>query len=58
MRKYITLLALSLLTFGCSSDDDTNSSNTTEETMYFPPNDGSNTWETKSISSLGWNQIR
>ncbi|GAA4071609.1 serine hydrolase [Flavobacterium cheonanense] len=56
MRKYITLLALSLLTFGCSSDDDTNSSNTTEETMYFPPNDGSNTWETKSISSLGWNQ--
>ncbi|HCQ14443.1 MAG TPA: serine hydrolase [Flavobacterium sp.] len=24
--------------------------------MYFPPNDGSNTWETKSISSLGWNQ--
>lgn len=56
MRKYITLLALSLLTFGCSSDDDTNSSNTPEETMYFPPNDGSNTWETKSISSLGWNQ--
>ncbi len=56
MRKYITLLALSLLTFSCSSDDDTNSSNTTEETMYFPPNDGSNTWETKSISSLGWNQ--
>lgn len=56
MRKYITLLALSLLTFSCSSDDDTNSSNTPEETMYFPPNDGSNTWETKSISSLGWNQ--
>lgn len=56
MRKYITLLALSLLTFSCSSDDDTNSSNTAEETMYFPPNDGSNTWETKSISSLGWNQ--
>ena len=28
----------------------------TFETMYFPPNDGSNTWETKSISNLGWNQ--
>ncbi len=28
----------------------------TFETMYFPPNDGSNTWETKSIASLGWNQ--
>lgn len=56
MRKYFTLLALSLLTFSCSSDDDTNSSNTPEEAMYFPPNDGSNIWETKSISSLGWNQ--
>jgi CubicO group peptidase (beta-lactamase class C family) len=29
---------------------------TTQETMYFPPNDSSNTWETKTISSLGWNQ--
>lgn len=28
----------------------------TFETMYFPPNDGSNTWENKSITSLGWNQ--
>jgi CubicO group peptidase (beta-lactamase class C family) len=24
--------------------------------MYFPPSDGSNTWETKSVSDLGWNQ--
>lgn len=29
---------------------------TTNETMYFPPNDGSNTWTTKSIANLGWNQ--
>ncbi len=29
---------------------------TTSETMYFPPNDGSTTWTTKSISDLGWNQ--
>ncbi len=28
----------------------------TSETMYFPPNDGSTTWTTKSISDLGWNQ--
>lgn len=28
----------------------------TFETMYFPPNDGSTTWETNSITSLGWNQ--
>jgi CubicO group peptidase (beta-lactamase class C family) len=53
MKKYITLFALSLLIFGCSSDENTS---TPEETMYFPPNNGSNTWETKSISSLGWNQ--
>ncbi|WP_264522415.1 serine hydrolase domain-containing protein [Flavobacterium sp. N1994] len=31
-------------------------STTTEETMYFPPNDGSNTWNTKAITDLGWNQ--
>ena len=24
--------------------------------MYFPPNDGSTTWATKSIADLGWNQ--
>lgn len=24
--------------------------------MYFPPIDGSNTWETKSIANLNWNQ--
>lgn len=28
----------------------------TDENMYFPPSDGTNTWETKSIESLGWNQ--
>ena len=31
-------------------------SSTTEEQMYFPPNDGSTTWETKSIADLNWNQ--
>lgn len=28
---------------------------TTDENMYFPPNDAT-TWETKTIASLGWNQ--
>jgi CubicO group peptidase (beta-lactamase class C family) len=28
----------------------------TEETMYFPPSDGSQTWDTKTIVSLSWNQ--
>ena len=31
-------------------------STTTEEQMYFPPNDGSSTWDAKSIADLGWNQ--
>jgi CubicO group peptidase (beta-lactamase class C family) len=54
MRKYSAFLVLLLLIFGCSSNTDTPVN--PEETMYFPPNDGSNTWETKSIVSLGWNQ--
>lgn len=29
---------------------------TTEEAMYFPPSDGNVTWDTKTISSLAWNQ--
>ena len=29
---------------------------TSSETMYFPPNDGSTAWTTKSISDLGWDQ--
>lgn len=56
MKKIVILLALSLFTFGCSSDNNSNTPTTVEEAMYFPPNDGSTTWETKSISDLGWNQ--
>jgi len=52
MKKYILLFVVTLSVLSCSSD----SSNTTEETMYFPPNDGSSTWEIKSSESLGWNQ--
>ncbi|MGL2966703.1 serine hydrolase domain-containing protein [Flavobacterium sp. XGLA_31] len=29
---------------------------TTAEAMYFPPNDGSDTWDTKALADLGWNQ--
>ncbi len=42
-----------LFLLGCSSDS---SYPTVEEQMYFPPNDGSTTWETKAIANLGWNQ--
>jgi len=38
---------------GCSDDDATQP--TPEESMYFPPKTD-NSWETKTIASLGWNQ--
>ncbi|MBL7886899.1 MAG: serine hydrolase [Flavobacterium sp.] len=54
MKNYFTLALLVVLFSGCNSDETTNTN--TEEQMYFPPNDGSTTWETKSITDLGWNQ--
>lgn len=55
MKKTLSLIAISLFIFGCSSDSDTTPT-TVPETMYFPPSDGNVTWENKSISNLGWNQ--
>ena len=49
--KYIFSLTVLLTLFSCQKDAPPD---TTEETMYFPPT-GSSTWESKSISSLGWN---
>jgi len=51
---------LSLVMFlSCSSDDNSESStidNTPDpELTYFPPIDGSDTWETKTLSELEWN---
>ena len=40
--------------FSCSSSDET-TEQPINETMYFPPNDAT-TWETKTPSSLGWNE--
>lgn len=53
MKKVVYLLVILFSSFGCSSDNNSNSN--TVDSMYFPPNDGSATWETKSISDLGWN---
>lgn len=52
MKNYFTLFFFILLYICCSKDN----SIITDEPMYFPPNDGNNTWETKTISSLNWNQ--
>ncbi len=53
MNKIPLLSLFFLLLISCSSDS---SPAPIEEQMYFPPNDGSTTWETKSIANLGWNQ--
>jgi CubicO group peptidase (beta-lactamase class C family) len=54
MKKIFLLTLVSIFSISCSSDS--SSTNPIEEQMYFPPNDGSNTWETKTIADLGWNQ--
>jgi len=56
MKKIIPYLILSLALVGCSSDSTDTTNPTIDEAMYFPPSDGSSTWETKSITELGWNQ--
>ena len=54
MKSFAFFILLSLSISSCSNNDDTDSSIPTES-MYFPPTTGS-TWETKSRSSLGWNE--
>jgi len=55
MKKLSSLLLFSFLTFSCSSDSG-GETEPTPEAMYFPPSDGSNTWESKSMTDLNWNQ--
>ena len=52
--RYLTHFLMLLLSFtGCKKED--NETQPPDESMYFPPNTET-TWETTSISSLGWNQ--
>jgi CubicO group peptidase (beta-lactamase class C family) len=53
MKSFYAISFCFLSFFSCSSDETPNEA--TQQSMYFPPLTGS-TWETKSISSLGWNQ--
>ncbi|WP_295334422.1 serine hydrolase [Flavobacterium sp.] len=55
MKNSLLLLLILFLSFSCSSDSN-GDTEPTPEAMYFPPSDGSNTWESKSIASLNWNQ--
>lgn len=54
MKKIFLHPFLLLFLSSCSSDSSSNP--VVAEQMYFPPNDGSTTWTTKSIADLGWNQ--
>ncbi|MCL9770867.1 beta-lactamase family protein [Flavobacterium sp. HXWNR69] len=51
MKKFFNLILLIFIS-SCSSNED---NEVISDTLYFPPTN-TNTWETKSISSLGWNQ--
>lgn len=57
MKKITLLLLLAISFLGCSSsnDDTPIPTPTPTETLYFPPTTG-DVWETKSFSSLNWNQ--
>ncbi|MGC1203638.1 MAG: serine hydrolase, partial [Flavobacteriaceae bacterium] len=51
---YFLLLAFGLC-FSCASDDSTTEPEQTDDELYFPALN-SDTWETKSISDLSWNE--
>jgi CubicO group peptidase (beta-lactamase class C family) len=51
----IRKLFFSLLIFGMVSCNQNDRQPLPDESMYFPANTG-NTWETKTLSSLGWNE--
>ncbi|WP_417875592.1 serine hydrolase domain-containing protein [Winogradskyella sediminis] len=53
---YFYLLILSLLlSFSCSSEDDTTTNPNEPESIYFPPTN-SEIWETVSLTELNWNE--
>lgn len=59
VTNLLTAFMLCLLAGGCSGGSDESTAPaevpSSSESMYFPPSD-SDTWETKSLSSLGWHQ--
>lgn len=54
MIKVSLILTSIFLFFGCTDDNSSQASQFPEETMYFPPIDN-DTWETKSLNQLNWN---
>lgn len=62
MKKNLLAVIVALFLAACSSTDSSTTLPTPNpiipptESMYFPPNDGNTTWETKSFASLGWKE--
>jgi CubicO group peptidase (beta-lactamase class C family) len=56
IKKSIFILLLIVSFTNCSTNNNSTVSESSSNAMYFPPTNGSETWETQSISSLGWNQ--
>ena len=56
IMKNIYFLPLLFLFLSSCSSNSSNSNPIVEEQMYFPPIDGSSTWENKSLADLGWHQ--
>lgn len=52
--KALSLLLLTLFALGCSSENSENQPPVNTD-LYFPPI-GSDTWETKTLTELGWNE--
>ena len=56
IKKSIFLLLLFIVFTSCTENSNETTTDSNSNTLYFPPINGSDTWETQSISSLGWNQ--
>ncbi|MEY8847469.1 serine hydrolase domain-containing protein [Psychroserpens sp. XS_ASV72] len=55
----ICFLFCVLIVFQCTSDDSTTTQpdgTPDSGNVYFPPTDGSDTWDTTTLSELGWNE--
>lgn len=56
MKNNYFIIFLFISFFGCSSSDESpNANQDPEQKLYFPPLQGS-TWETRSITTLNWNE--
>jgi CubicO group peptidase (beta-lactamase class C family) len=53
--KYLLLLTTAITFFSCQKGDNGTTVDPVPETMYFPSTTD-NTWETKPVSGLGWNE--